>query len=103
MTIPNKANEDADIPTKVTMNAQSALKGMVDDTYWMADDIGVEGVQKLDSISNELRSWSNMKHNENKKKREENFVVENLTSKNVPMTSNPYTSNVKRVCNTHHM
>ncbi len=38
------AIEDTDFPTTTKINAWSALKGMVDNAYWMADDIGVEGV-----------------------------------------------------------
>ncbi len=88
---------------KQKMNAQSALKGTVDYEYWMADDIGVEGVQKLKSVLNGLRSWCCMKCIENKKEREENFSGDNLMRKIVSMTSSQHTRNVKRVINTCHM
>ncbi len=68
------AIEDADFPTTVKMNVQSALTGIVDDAYWMADDICVEGIQKLQSISNKFRSWFNMKHTENKKEIEKILI-----------------------------
>ncbi len=40
-------NEDTYFPTTVKMNERRTLKGLVDDAYWKADDIGVEGVQNI--------------------------------------------------------
>jgi len=32
---------------------------MVDDAYRMADDIGLDGIKKLESVLNEFKSWCN--------------------------------------------
>ncbi len=46
---------------KVACNARSALKGIIDDVFRMADDIGEEGVKELESKLKEFQSWCNKK------------------------------------------
>ncbi len=71
---------------------------MVDNAYRMAGDIGLEGVRKFESVLNEFKSWCNQRHTE--KEKEYNGHGK---KKNVPMTSNKYTSTVKCLFNTYHM
>ncbi len=41
------AIKDTELPLEVKNEARSTLKGIVDDAYRMADDIGIEGVKQL--------------------------------------------------------
>ncbi len=93
----SNAIKDSVLPSESKIDARSTLKGSVDDAYRMADDIGVEGVKKFEDMLNNFKSWCN------KKCSERELPDCNLKRKNVPMTSDKYTSNVKRVFNTHHM
>ncbi len=78
---------------------------MIDDAYRIADDIGLDGIKKIESVLNEFKCWCNKKRA--KKELEEddknNFSDVKRKQKYVPMTSKKYTSSVKRVFNTHHM
>ncbi len=60
------AINDADFPENITQDARSALKGMVDDAFRMANDIGEEGVKQLESVLNDFRSGYNKKHAESR-------------------------------------
>ncbi len=55
------ALQDFKFSTLLQLNARSALKGAVDDAYQMADDVGPEGIRKLDLMMNEFKSWHNKK------------------------------------------
>ncbi len=48
------AIEDTELPLKVKNDARNTLKGMVDDVYRMADDIGIEGVKQFELVLNEF-------------------------------------------------
>ncbi len=93
----SNAIEDSVLITESKMDARSVLKASVDDAYRMADDIGVEGVKKLEEILNEFKTWCN------RKRAEKETPDSTLKRKFIPMTSDNYISNVKRVFNTHHM
>ncbi len=41
--------------------------GMVNDAYRMADDIGLDGVRKFQSVLNEFKSWCDQRHAEKEK------------------------------------
>ncbi len=57
----SNAIEDTNFPLEVKYDARSTLKGMFDDAYRMADNIGIEGVKKFESVLNEFKSWCNQK------------------------------------------
>ncbi len=50
----SNAIEDTNFPLEVKYNARSTLKGMVDDVYRMADDIGIEGVKQFELVLHEF-------------------------------------------------
>ncbi len=52
----SNAIEDSVIITKSKNDARSTLKGSVDDANRMADDIGFEGVKKLEEMLNEFKT-----------------------------------------------
>lgn len=91
--------EDLEFPTALKLKARRALKGAVDNAYQMADDVGQEGIKKLELIMNKFKSWCNK--NVLKKPKKKNIT--SLMRPPVPMTNEKYTSNVKKVMNTHHM
>ncbi len=97
------AINDSELPVTVTHNARSALKGTLDDVLRMADDIGEEGVKQLEIKLQEFKSWCNNKRSEKQQEKEHQNPNGKRKTRNVPMTSDKYTSNVKRVLNTHHM
>ncbi len=65
---------DSEFPTTVTHDAQSVLKGIVDDAFRMADDVGEEGVKKLESM---LKKFNHgvIKNAENNNKGKDNFDI----------------------------
>ncbi len=65
--------------------------------------IGEEGVKELESKLKKFQSWSNKKQAEKMEENEYKCSSGESKIKNVPMTSDKYISNVKRVLNTHHM
>ena len=72
----------------------------------MADDIGEEGIKEFESMMKEFQSWCNKKRSEkqiDEYSSDDNFSCVKKKRKHVPMTSDRYTSNVKRVFNTDHM
>ncbi len=84
-------------PDKMKNDARSALKGIVDDAYRMADDIGLDGIQKIESVLNEFKFWCNQQHAEKEKGNDGQNNFSNVKGKRkfVPMTSKKYTSTVK--------
>ncbi len=50
---------DSKFPTTEIHDAWISLKGMVDDAFRFADDVGEEGVRELESMMKELQSWCN--------------------------------------------
>ncbi len=102
----SEAINDSEFPQRFTVDARSALKGTVDDCYQMADDIGVEGIKKFEFMMNKFQSWCNKQRAQKHLGKEfcdDNISCSKNRRKHVPMTSGRYTSNVKRVINTHHM
>ncbi len=73
----------------------SALKRFVDDAFRMADDIGKEGVKELERKLKEFQSWCNNKCVEKLKNMKRTALVKKRKTKNVPITSDKYTSNLK--------
>ncbi len=93
----SNAIQDSVLITHSKTNARSALKASVDDAYRMADDIGVKGIKKLENVLNEFKTWCN------RKRVEKETPDSSLKKKFIPMTSDNYTDNAKRVFNTHNM
>ncbi len=76
-------------------NACQALKSAVYEAYTAADDICVEGIQKMNEMLHEFKSWCN-------KMQYENCVISDK-KRYVSMTQEYYKETTKRVLNTYNM
>ncbi len=53
--------EDHDCPLSQNVNSPKALKYAVDAANAAADDVGVEGIQKINELLHKFKSWCNKK------------------------------------------
>lgn len=90
--------DDYDFPISQSVDSRHSLKGLVDEAYSAADDVGHEGIVKMQLMLREFKTWCNEKRNDSKNN---NHTDDDRTY--VPMTQDSYVGMKKRILNTYHM
>jgi len=67
----SKSIEDHDFPLSHNVNACKALKSAVYEAYAAADDIGVEGIQKMNELLHKFKSGCNKNQYDNHERSDE--------------------------------